>query len=111
MTNEQGISATREDFETLQTELKSQINGLGSEVGGLRSEVGRLRSDLNGLRGEVGQLELRIDTKIETAIDSAVKQILAAFDIKMDQVRSDMAFADDHETLKTRSSGPVRRFV
>jgi len=89
------IPATKGDIERLRTELKSDINCLQGDIDGLRIEMG-------GFRGELRELELRIDTKIETSIESAVKQILTAFDMKMDQVRGDMAFADDHETLKNR---------
>ena len=47
-------------------------------------------------------LESRIDTKIETTVNGAVNQILSAFDMKIDQIRNEMAFDDEHEALKTR---------
>lgn len=83
MSSEDKSPATKADLLELRTELKQ---------------------DICELRSEMRELEGRIDTKIEVTVSGAVTQILTAFDMKMDQVRSDMVYADEHNELKTRVS-------
>ena len=94
---------TKSDLELLEKNLKTEMSQLEKK---LTADIQRVDIELKNVRNElktdIHDLEQRIDTKIETTVNGAVKQILSAFDLKMDQVRNEMAFADEHHALKTR---------